>query len=419
MRVNVKALRWIAVLFVVLFFSTNSFATNGIKLIGVGPTQRAMGGVSVALPLDTATIITNPAGISEVGGRVDLGLMLVVLDAQYSAKSKAGLVDVNDEVLTSDTPPFLLPSFGLTLPITQDFTVGLGLYPISGIGVDYEQNLYNNVTYVKYAFYKVAPVFSYNYKDIVIIGAGPNFDFASLGYEAATTNEEPHHDTVSYGIGFTVGLLFKPLSLLKTELPNDLVTLGLTYESKQWFMDFTYNTRDGQDKLEFNFPASISWGIGLKPTDRFRCGFDMSWINWSDTQGKMKPSYNKNSSNAALWNASWKDQVVYKVGAEYDVLKDKFIKKLTLRAGYNYGKHPLRSIRPFEDVALPAITEHHITCGLGADITENIGLNVGFVYMPKMTLIGANNAAAEGVYLDYINTKAGAWTLDLGLTYKF
>jgi len=406
--------------FVILsFMATSSYAANGIKLIGVGPVQRAVGGVSVGLPLDTGTTVTNPAGMTEVGGRVDVNLLLVGIDAEYRAKSKAGLVTANENTLTSDMGLFLLPSFGFIIPINDEFTFGIGCYPVSGIGVDYDTNLYLNVTYIKYMCYKLAPALSYNFNDVVILGAAPNFNYATLSYEAATTEEQPHHDGISYGIGFTASMLFKPLALLDTELPKDLITLGLAYESKQWFLDFRYNTRLGDDKLEFNLPQSISWGIGVKPNERFRIGADMSWINWSDTQGKMKPAYTKNSSNAALWNASWKDQLVYKIGGEYDVLVDNVVKKLTLRAGYNYGKHPLRSIRPFEDVALPTILEHHITCGAGVDITENIGVNIAFVYAPQITLIASNNATAEGVFLDEINTKVSAWTIDVGLTYKF
>jgi long-chain fatty acid transport protein len=35
-------------------------ATNGMRMIGFGPVQNSMGGVSAAAPLDAATIVTNP-----------------------------------------------------------------------------------------------------------------------------------------------------------------------------------------------------------------------------------------------------------------------------------------------------------------------------------------------------------------------
>ena len=51
------------VLFAVILYSSVSYATNAIKLIGLGPVQRGMGGASVGLPLDSATTVTNPAGM--------------------------------------------------------------------------------------------------------------------------------------------------------------------------------------------------------------------------------------------------------------------------------------------------------------------------------------------------------------------
>ena len=50
---------------VAMFIAVNANATNGMRMIGFGPVQDSMGGVSVGLPLDAASVLTNPAGMSD------------------------------------------------------------------------------------------------------------------------------------------------------------------------------------------------------------------------------------------------------------------------------------------------------------------------------------------------------------------
>ena len=54
-----------------LFFGMNAFATNGMRMIGFGPIQTSMGGVSGATFLDAASLLTNPAGMSMLTGRIN------------------------------------------------------------------------------------------------------------------------------------------------------------------------------------------------------------------------------------------------------------------------------------------------------------------------------------------------------------
>jgi Long-chain fatty acid transport protein len=63
-------------------------------------------------------------------------------------------------------------------------------------------------------------------------------------------------------------------------------------------------------------------------------------------------------------------------------------RKLTLRAGYNYGKSPIRDgvkntaedfqIAVFNLIGFPAITEHQITLGLGYEFTKNFGIDLAY-----------------------------------------
>lgn len=414
----------VSALFLLVTFNPMAYSLNGIKLIGLGPVQRSMGGASVGLPLDSATTVTNPAGMKEVGTRVDLGATVAIPVSSYEATSDLGalVITANGTTIKSDTNPYILPAAGLVIVLNDNFTVGLGIYSIAGAGVDYRSNLYNNVTFTNYTDSKLVPALSYTFLDgNVSIGVGPSFNFATFSYDAAAAATNPaHKDGTAYGVGVTVGALVKPLELLPIEelpfnLPKDVLQLGFVYETKQWFTRFEYNTSLGKDKLEFDMPQNFTLGVGLKPTDRLRAAFDVSWINWSDVLGNDQPAYKGNSSGSAAFNVNWADQVVYKVGVEYDLLKESFVNELTVRLGYNYGRSPASKDRPFENIALPGILEHHLTCGMGIKFTEKIGLNLGFTYAPQISMDTSN----AGAFIDEAKTRIALYSADVALTYEF
>jgi long-chain fatty acid transport protein len=151
-------------------------------------------------------------------------------------------------------------------------------------------------------------------------------------------------------------------------------------------------------------------GLGIKPIKDLVVGFDVQWIRWSETNGLNLPKYTANASSATAWNLDWSDQFVYKVGVQYAVNP-----MLVLRAGYNYGKMPLNSDRAFENIAFPAVSEHHFTAGLGINLTKQFTLNVGGMYSPPAKLSGSNT----GQFISSYETQMSQYSIDMGITYTF
>jgi long-chain fatty acid transport protein len=417
---NVKNVlyRGLIILTMLLMLDPSGYAENGIKMLGYGPVQRSMGGASVGLPLDTATIITNPAGMHDAGKRMDIDLTIAVPISKYNATSDFVLSQVlrNGDTLSSDAGVFLIPGFGITYPFNENIAAGIGAYGTSGIGTKYERNLYRNITYVESKALRISPALSFSFFDNGLsFGAAANIDYATLDFEAAGPGQWAHRDGWSVGGGYTLGMLVKPVGLLNAKAAKDFMSIGVSYISEQTFAPFEYDTDLGKDKLQLDQPRSVNVGIGMRPDKKLRMAFDIEWINWNHVLGKNQPEYRENFSNAAAWNVKWNNQSVYKLGVEYDLFEKMIVEKLTLRAGYNYGKHPLRQDRPFEGIALPAITEHHITCGIGADLIKNMAVNVGFTYAPAIKLYMSN----VGDFIDHANITTSAWSLDTGISLKF
>jgi long-chain fatty acid transport protein len=388
----------------VALMTSSAYATNGMRMIGFGPVQDSMGGVSVGLPLDAASILTNPAGMGVLPGRIDFGASYFVPSVKYKATGAGpGAVTNDGATIDSDRGASPVPAFGLIIPLGEKFRFGIGAYGVAGMGVDFPANLYSSVTYTSYSQMRFVPAFSYKINDIVSVGAALNVMYATMEFNAASAmGQQPHMGASSLGYGATFGVLVKPA---------DFIQIGLAYETKSTFQDFSFNTASGVDKIEFNQPQVATIGLGIKPIKDLSIGFDVEWINWSDTNGQNLPKYTANNSGAMPWNMDWSDQFVYKVGVQYAVHP-----MVTLRAGYNYGKMPLESTRAFENIAFPAVSEHHITAGIGLNLTKNLTVNIGGMYSPSAKLTGSN-MMQQGI-VSY-ETEMSQYSLDMGVAYTF
>ena len=380
-----------------MFIAVNANATNGMRMIGFGPVQDSMGGVSVGLPLDAASILTNPAGMSVLPGRIDFGASYFKPSVDYKATGGAHGAGID-----SDRGGSPVPAFGLIIPLGDKFKFGVGAYGVAGMGVDYPANLYGSVTYTSYSQMRFAPALSYKINDIVSVGAALNVMYATMEFNAASAfSQLPHMGASSLGYGATIGVLVKP---------TDIIQIGLAYETKSFFQDFSFNTSAGEDKIEFDQPEMATIGIGIKPVKDLLIGFDIEWINWSETNGQNLPKYTTNSSSAMPWNLNWNDQFVYKLGVQYTVNPT-----VVLRAGYNYGKMPLDSNRAFENIAFPAVSEHHFTAGMGINFNKQFTLNIGGMYSPSAKIDGSNMTQGISSY----DTEMSQYSLDMGVTYTF
>jgi long-chain fatty acid transport protein len=406
-----------------------ALATNGMRMIGFSPTQNAMGGTGVGATLDSGAVLTNPAGITELGHRFDASLTWFKPSVDYTANSAdpVNFPVANDGVkYTSDRGGSPIPNIGYVLPINKDLAFGLGAFGVGGMGVDYKPGLYGGRTLTSFMNLRVAPAIAYKVNEMFSAGLTLNGSFAQMEYDvAAGFGQVPHETATSFGYGATLGVKITPM--------KDL-TFGLAYETKSDFQDFEFTIPShdvptglpppndvatvpgGTDKLAFDQPAVATVGVAWRAMPALLLAFDVQWINWSDVMGKNGPKYTNDTqlTGALPFNMSWDDQLVFKVGAEFaatDAVK--------VRAGFDYGKNPLDPDRAFENIAFPAVAESHITAGLGWDITPAWGLQVGGMYSPKTTLKGANAAfppAGQGI--GSYETSMSQYSIDLGVSWK-
>jgi len=92
-------------------------------------------GAGAALPQDTLTIATNPAGLVAVGHRSDIGVELFVPDREAYIRGNAFGPDQRFD--GNGTEYFLIPELGHSHLVCDDLAVGFAVYGNGGMNTDY------------------------------------------------------------------------------------------------------------------------------------------------------------------------------------------------------------------------------------------------------------------------------------------
>jgi long-chain fatty acid transport protein len=376
-----------------------SFATNGDNLIGVSPASRGMGGIGVGMPVGpTDSIFRNPAWMSYYKGfNLSFGGILFFPEVKAT---------FNNASATSQSKVFVVPEVGIVHQINDKLTFGIGAFGVSGMGVDYRNKGDNFLNmHTTFQFMRVIPTLAYKVNDAISISGALHLAYGSLDMGATMgTNNAGGGQSQTYGIGAQLGIAYNM---------GDFVYAGLTYQSpvsmtyKRVF-DFSclQGTCDGQfEDFKLTQPQELAFGIGVKPMDNLKVGMDIRWINWKNAKGYK--------------DYQWKDQWVIALGGEF-----KPTQKLAFRAGYNYGKSPIRGgvkntdedfqIAVFNLIGFPAITEHHITLGLGYEFTKNFSIDLAYKHAFNKKVSATDSSGTM-----FVEAQNAQNAISIGLNWKF
>jgi long-chain fatty acid transport protein len=399
-----------------------SFATNGDNLIGVSPASRGMGGIGVGMPVGaTDSIFRNPAWMTYYKGfNLSFGGILFMPEVKARTNVTPIGPSPTPASATSESKMFVVPEVGIVHQINDKLTFGIGAFGVSGMGVDYRNKdpLLANM-HTTFQFMRIIPALAYKVNDAIYVSGALHLAYGSLdmGANLCAPGGAPCWNagggqSQTYGIGAQLGVAYNM---------GDFVYAGLTYQSP---VNMTYKRvfdSDGNGQFEdfkLTQPLELAFGVGVKPMDNLKVGMDLRWINWKRAKGYK--------------HFQWKDQWVVGLGGEF-----KPTQKLVLRAGYNYGKSPIRGgaknpmnannipnfAAPFSDfqiawfnlIGFPAISEHHITLGLGYEFTKNFSIDLAYKHAFNKKVSATDNANM-GMFVEAENTQNA---ISIGLNWKF
>jgi long-chain fatty acid transport protein len=413
-----------------LFFCTSAFATNGYQLIGIGSYQKSLAGAVTALPGSNMTAVSNPAGMMRIGHRADFSMEAFMPDRSTDFTAFGG------ETAESSSEIYGIPAIGWNGPVgsRDDMVFGGGMYGTSGMGVDYGSTLMQPPIegagpgvywdgYSSIAFWQMAPSLAWQAAEKLSLGASIDIDFQQVSFQQrmlADSSGDGQGDMVinnfdlsrgasAFGFGVSFGILYDL---------NQMVTVGASYKSKQFFTDLEYQLAYGDInfgaplpagtyKLDLDFPQQAALGLAVHATEAFTVAADLKWINWSDTMETLAVS--GPGGIQVPMDPGWDDQVVFAIGLAYKI-NDRF----NLRAGFNYGESPIDEGSAANNLILPAIVETHYTVGADYRLDDHWEIGCHYMYVPENTVTAGPETSAPGVRISLSEQSAG-----VNLGYRF
>ena len=380
-------------------------ATNGINLLGPGAESASMAGADLAVAKDTAAINSNPAGLSQLeGSRFDQ----YVLSA-HSTNVKHNDLFGNDAHNQLDPQWAAASSYGQPIENTP-LTFGIGLFAQGGLGFAYDDllNAFGTRDDLKAVLggSKLAPAIAWQVTPKLSVGMAIGLVYSTLEQEIFPDTSfvdamNPSRNFFGYHLKDIDGIHFGAKMGLQYQF-NDRVTLGMAYTTAT-SMDMHGGRLEvdfsglGLGKVSYrdaelnglNFPEEFGVGLAIQATDQLLVSVEANWINWSDAMSSATLKARKPDNPMAPPSLTipttfdWRDQYVIALGVEYDVNE-----RLSLRAGYNYGRNPV----PDEHLTplLALIGEHHFAVGAAYSLTGGWELQGAVHIEPKTSVTYTN-----------------------------
>ena len=405
-------------------------ATNGYFSHAYSIKNKGMAGAGVAAPLDAMVPSINPAGLTEVGNRLDLGLTVFSPNREYSV-SRNPIVgppyfELMGGTVESDSNYFFIPSLGWSYQLSDRSAVGVAVYGNGGMNTDYPAMTFydpsSSTTGVDLMQHFIAPTlateFAYNHSfGFTPIIAAQFFEAKGVNsfapFSSAPSKLSNNGHDASYGLGARVGYLGKL---------SDQFSLGLSYQSKIYMDEFDDYAGLFAEQGDFDIPANWTAGIAVKPIPEVTIALDVQRIYYSDVDSIANPLLmNLMTDGLGTDNGAgfgWEDMTVFKVGLQWARSE-----QWTYRFGYSYGDQPIPANEVLFNILAPGVIEQHATFGLTYTFANQSELDFSLMYAFSNDVTGinplANNDPATGGSPQYITLTMDQWEVGVGYSWKF
>lgn len=337
-------------------------ATNGYFSNGYGEASQGAGGVGIALPQDGLVAAINPAGITAVGNRLDLGL------TWFSPRRSADIVGngaAADASYSGDgARNFFLPDFAYTRQIDARWSGALAVYGNGGLNTDYAQSPFarfgaTGSAGVNLEQLFISPTVAYRLNESHSLGLGLNlayqrFSAKGLGFlssfSQAPSQVSDQGDDSSTGAGLHLGWTGKVAPGL---------TLGATWASKisGRFSKYSGLFAHGGS---FDIPENGGLGVAWEVTPALTLSSDYQVIRYSQVAavGDSAASLFAGQPLGSSPGFGWRDAKVLKFGAVYKARPD-----LVLRAGASQSSQVVPASETFFNILAPGVIRTHLSLG--------------------------------------------------------
>ena len=417
-----------------MIIPATSYATNGMFLIGNGNKSRAMGGVGIAIELDSLSAVANPATIAGMDDRFDIGMDIFrpQVEAQLGSVSDKSVAAVNGMGIDS---VFLMPAMAITYQLDDITTLGFAMNAAGGGGTKFQTNFFeaaNNGNTdtrlgVDLAIMEMAATVALKLSEKQSVGASmvigvARFEAYGLGLFSTFTPSNTLNHLSDQGKDWTLGLGFR----MGWMGDFGIAKLGAVYTSKISMQKFETYKELFAEGGRMNIPANLGLGLSVQAMPDLLLALDVTKTFYEDVKsiGNKGPNLAGDPAgptNGGAWELGldtgmgfgWENQLVYKLGMAYN-----YSEKVILRAGWNYGKSPIDEDREIIfNLLAPATVEHHLTLGGTYIYDADIEINVSYMHAFEHEQSGPTYISDDGSNYGHLQMSQDALGASLSMKY--
>jgi long-chain fatty acid transport protein len=340
---------------------------------------------------DASTAYYNPAGMTALSrAELELGARYVGISASFHndgplPQSGGTSGDAGMKVGAG--------SIYYVRPLSEALWAGIAFNSPFGVGISYQPDWAGRYFNTKdhLTTYNVNPSLAYKL-GILSLGAGVDFQYATLGYNTALNNVldgmadgTSRLDLNDFAIGYNLGAMLEP---------RPGTRIGLTYRSRIQY-DFTGSASlsnvgptlqslgfaGDQAALKQTLPDSASLSLYQQMTDKAALLADIGWEHWSLL--KTSTVYFSGGGVDAI-NRDWHDTFRVGLGFQYSLADN-----LRMRVGASYDSSPTSSNTRQPDLPI----DRQIRAGIGGEYDVTPDVTAGFSY--EYVDLGPNSVDIE------------------------
>ena len=358
--------------------------SSPVEAIFASVKSTGMAATCISYPIDTLAGAYNPAGMTDIGDRLDLEGGWVRATGHSTTKGNLNpLVNKTEEGMrTKNTFPF---GAGINkvwnVACDWDIATGLILY-----NRNYQKTTYKHPNLIlgtsklglEYLNETVSPIIAVKWCNSQTIGVSLDYQLERIkinGLENFTRLSIYPEDVTNRGYDYSSGW---GVTIGYHGQITDALSIGLTYQPEtsmsrmNKYKGFIVNGR-------MNIPRKLGAGISYRFVPCFIVAFDVEQIQWS----KVKSLHNPLLHDGALAplgsdhgpGFGFRDQIYYRLGAEWQVDEC-----WTVRAGYRYANTPVRSSQTAANMVLLDLVQSIATVGVTWNINECNEISGMFAY---------------------------------------
>jgi len=385
--------------------SSTAFA-SGFAIIEQSVSGLGTAFSSGAAASDASTVFFNPAGMTLLEGQqVTAGVHFIIPSAEFKTKKAENVLGVplsgGDGGNGGETA--VVPNFYYTNKINDRLSIGLGITAPFGLRTDYNKTWVGRYHAVEsdVKTININPAIAYKVTDKFSIGVGVSAEYmdvtlssmidGGLVYYKATGNPSyisnsdfdvfAENKADDWGYGYNLGAIYEFTpdtrigiayrSEIKHKLEGDIDT---DVPSVLAPLDSLFQDQDIHGKI--TLPATASFNVYSKITDRFALMADVTWTEWSSFDEltihfEEAPIAGQDSTTTTeKWDDTWR----YSLGATFQATE-----ALILRSGVAYDETPIPD--DYRTPRIPGEDRYWVTLGAGYQFTEYLSMDVAYAHL--------------------------------------